>query len=708
MEREPAAKREFRYDAFISYRHVQPDRKWANWLHRSLETFRTPKALVAEGAPARLEKVFRDELELSASSDLAEEIDEALEQSRYLIVVCSPRTPESKWVNQEIIRFREMERADQVLALLVEGQPAKAFPPALLEVRHSVSDEQGWKQQELESVEPLAADVRTPHSEGGRYRRRMALLRLLAPLLGCDLDDLIQRDRRRRRKRAAVLSIAAVILIGVLTGLTLWALASRAEALRQEREAVNTQFRLDENSSPSPLNLGRRANLKQLLLRARASGSTDLVPKIERLLNKIPRARSRVELLGANPSRVGLAVPNSGNRLFAWSQDQIEQFSPEGGDPTVVYRQKGGRLLWVQGHPTIDGVLLEIDFDHFADPALAARVETCNGRRFLRHVDAHDIEGVIEFKSEVLGNERGLFIASLVEPDGGDLKQVGLSVKLRQIGLAADRSDIVDYIFLARQQEDAKNRNDLVEQKYARMTESIPILQREGYNLRKGILSVLPDRLTARPLAYALGGEAVIYDVVYPGVQKTGFMESAMDYDFILPMVRIGDHLVKLAEPTIFCEDAKFYLKAPAFKQLNMTDERPNYQPAALDMIHRQAVLRDLLVRFSEGAEEVTSTSLGVDWSIVSSVRFTADGQALILRYEDRGAGLYDLQTTRLRHRFPGPNPQVRDVAVAQDGRFVFVLEENGVVTRWDFQAFGPDGWSASDESAGRRLQPEA
>jgi WD40 repeat protein len=262
MEREPAAEREFLYDAFISYRHVQPDRKWAKWLHRSLETFRTPKALVAEGAPARLEKVFLDELELSASSDLAEEIDEALEQSRFLIVVCSPRTPESKWVNQEIVRFRETERADQVLALLVEGEPAEAFPPALLEVRHAVSDERGWKRQELESVEPLAADVRTPYPEGGRYRKRMALLRLLAPLLGCDLDDLNQRDRQRRRKRAAALSIAAVVLIGVLTGLTLWALSSRSEALRQEqiaRREAGLSFReqgrraLMEGSAPQAL-----------------------------------------------------------------------------------------------------------------------------------------------------------------------------------------------------------------------------------------------------------------------------------------------------------------------------------------------------------------------------------------------------------------------------------------------------------------------
>ena len=85
----------YRYDAFISYRHLELDRTWAKWLHKALETFRTPKALVAAGAPARIKRVFRDEEELPASSDLSGVINEALEQSRYLIVVCSSRTPES-------------------------------------------------------------------------------------------------------------------------------------------------------------------------------------------------------------------------------------------------------------------------------------------------------------------------------------------------------------------------------------------------------------------------------------------------------------------------------------------------------------------------------------------------------------------------------------------------------------------------------------
>ncbi|MHC4565722.1 MAG: toll/interleukin-1 receptor domain-containing protein [Planctomycetota bacterium] len=383
MEREPAAEREFRYDAFISYRHIQPDRKWAKWLHRSLETFRTPKALVAEGAPARLKKVFRDELELSASSDLAEEIDEALEQSRYLIVVCSPRTPESKWVNQEIVRFREMERADQVLALLVEGEPAEAFPPALLEVRHSVSDERGWKRQELERVEPLAADVRTPHPEGGRYRRRMALLRLLAPLLACDLDGLNQRDRQRRRKRAAVLSIAAVALIGVLTGLTLWALHSRAEALRQERIArreAGLSFREQ----------GRRAlmegsSLKALVYLTHALDRLreDLITRtlIAQGLRKLP-----LYIMDGYEGRVlSAAFSPEGTRVVTISLVSFEEPTPDYGPSTSPARHDRVQVRWAAFSP--DGTRVAT-----ADGDGTARIVDAASDKTLTELQGHEGE----------------------------------------------------------------------------------------------------------------------------------------------------------------------------------------------------------------------------------------------------------------------------------------------------------------------------
>ena len=101
-----AAEQSFLYDAFISYRHVDRDRKWAEWLIAALEGYRVPKALQERGQPPRLRKIFRDEDELPSSPDLNDQIKAALHSSRFLIVVCSAFTPRSKWVEREIQDFQ--------------------------------------------------------------------------------------------------------------------------------------------------------------------------------------------------------------------------------------------------------------------------------------------------------------------------------------------------------------------------------------------------------------------------------------------------------------------------------------------------------------------------------------------------------------------------------------------------------------------------
>jgi hypothetical protein len=52
-----------KYRAFLSYSHR--DAKWADWLHKALESYRTPKRLVGSTTPRgpvakRLTPIFRD------------------------------------------------------------------------------------------------------------------------------------------------------------------------------------------------------------------------------------------------------------------------------------------------------------------------------------------------------------------------------------------------------------------------------------------------------------------------------------------------------------------------------------------------------------------------------------------------------------------------------------------------------------------------
>ena len=133
-----------RYWAFMSYSHR--DEHWGTWLHSSLERYRIPRRLVgrvtARGAvPRRIFPCFRDQEELQASPNLSDEIQSALEKSLFLVVVCSPRAAQSRWVNEEIRFFKALGRDQQILCLIVDGEPnaretgheaaEEAFPEAV-------------------------------------------------------------------------------------------------------------------------------------------------------------------------------------------------------------------------------------------------------------------------------------------------------------------------------------------------------------------------------------------------------------------------------------------------------------------------------------------------------------------------------------------------------------------------------------------------
>ncbi|HYP02745.1 MAG TPA: toll/interleukin-1 receptor domain-containing protein, partial [Pyrinomonadaceae bacterium] len=135
---------EYKYWAFISYSHS--DEQWAQWLHKELETYRVPRRLVGRRnafgeVPRRVFPVFRDREELPGAFDLGSNLTDALRLSRNLIVICSPRSATSHWVNEEIKLYKSMGREDRVLCLIVDGEPnasdrpelglAECFPPAL-------------------------------------------------------------------------------------------------------------------------------------------------------------------------------------------------------------------------------------------------------------------------------------------------------------------------------------------------------------------------------------------------------------------------------------------------------------------------------------------------------------------------------------------------------------------------------------------------
>ncbi len=117
-----------RYWAFISYSHR--DARAAAWLQRAIETYRPPARLTApDGAPVprRLTPIFRDREDLPAAGNLSDAIRAALNDSRFLIVVCSPSAAASHWVDEEIRYFKQQRGDASVLALIVDEMRLAVF-----------------------------------------------------------------------------------------------------------------------------------------------------------------------------------------------------------------------------------------------------------------------------------------------------------------------------------------------------------------------------------------------------------------------------------------------------------------------------------------------------------------------------------------------------------------------------------------------------
>ncbi|QDP19635.1 toll/interleukin-1 receptor domain-containing protein [Sphingomonas xanthus] len=228
-----------RYMAFLSYSHN--DSATAEWLHESLERFKVPPRLVgqltSQGAiPRRLTPIFRDRQELAVSSDLGEEIEDAIAGSRFLIVLCSPAAVQSRWIDEEIACFKRLNGEDRVIAAIVEGEPfASDMPGHEAEECFPLSlrthyDRRGRPTDQRS--EPIAADLR----EGGDGRK-LGLLKIAAGLLGVGLDDLAQRDAQRRHRRQSLITAASIAGMIVTGGLAYTAIEARDEAHFHSQEA---------------------------------------------------------------------------------------------------------------------------------------------------------------------------------------------------------------------------------------------------------------------------------------------------------------------------------------------------------------------------------------------------------------------------------------------------------------------------------------
>lgn len=209
--------------AFISYSHK--DAKIARWLQQRLEQYSIPPRIyplvnrdkLPENGSHYLRPVFLDQTDLTAGL-LVESLQANLESAKYLIVICSPHSAKSDWVDQEVAYFLEQgedieERLKMIIPFVVDGVPyldlqiaagknpegEECMPPTL--VRHA-------KLQK--NYELLGVDIRGNSIEN-------AALRVVSKMLDVNFDIIWNRHARLKRMRFATI-IMCIILFFVVTG----------------------------------------------------------------------------------------------------------------------------------------------------------------------------------------------------------------------------------------------------------------------------------------------------------------------------------------------------------------------------------------------------------------------------------------------------------------------------------------------------------
>jgi WD40 repeat protein len=203
-----------KYFAFISYQ--REDEEWAKWLAHELEHYHLPLTLNGRGdLPKDLRPIFRDIDELSAGN-LPKQIHLALENSRHLIVICSPRSASSPWVNKEIEEFINMGRTDKIFPFIIEGiamckdpeSPQECFPPALRNLPKDEErlganvNENGHGTQKARTCTdcPIKEKRLKDDKHGDIYERGRdaAVVKIVAGMLGLTFDTLWQRHEKEK------------------------------------------------------------------------------------------------------------------------------------------------------------------------------------------------------------------------------------------------------------------------------------------------------------------------------------------------------------------------------------------------------------------------------------------------------------------------------------------------------------------------------
>ena len=217
----------YNYYAFISY--SRKDKAAARYLQGRLESYRYPAVLVDEehkpANPKYLRRIFRDTSDLDVTqSNFTESIDRHIAESRYLVVLCSPRSQQSVWVDREIVRFLETHDNDlqRIFPVILEGEVPDCLPERL-------------RLPEFfnRNIPTMIPDDASSQKEGWEH----GFLQLVGCLLNVSIAKITDRFQKAKQAVLRRIIFGTLAALAVTIGLTVWALIAEHKAKVAEAKA---------------------------------------------------------------------------------------------------------------------------------------------------------------------------------------------------------------------------------------------------------------------------------------------------------------------------------------------------------------------------------------------------------------------------------------------------------------------------------------
>lgn len=364
------------YYAFISYK--REDEKWAKWLAYKLEHYHLPTTLNGKDLPKNLRPIFRDVDELSAGN-LPKQISQALSISKNLIVVCSPRSAKSSWVDKEITDFIKIKegKADNIYPFIIEGVPfskdadTECFPEAL---RNLSGNE-----------ERLGGNV---NEQGGR---NAAVVKIIAGMLGIGFDSLWQKyEKEKRKKRFSVYCV----ITGILVFFVFLAFFFRI----QNRQLLLAQSQFIAEKAEKLIEKGDSYLAQLLLLEVLPDGSFDdrpLAIEAELALRKALKENTR-KLPCSDIAYIDIALSPDGNYAIGITET----------DTAYIWKTDNGQLykkIFLDNYPSdfydlpknLRGIVF-LSFTRFCYADSIAHVWDMETGRHIQDIELNQL--VVEYK----------------------------------------------------------------------------------------------------------------------------------------------------------------------------------------------------------------------------------------------------------------------------------------------------------------------